>query len=74
MTKEERLQLRMHPDLKTWFKRSAHPRGGMSKVVHEHVEGLYEKETGRPWTGDEECDGASTQADGADHGGEDSPP
>lgn len=68
MPKSDRLQLRMNPELKEWFDGYAEPRGGMSKVVHGHVEELYEKETGKPWT-NEDPDGSSAKEDGAGDGG-----
>jgi hypothetical protein len=64
MSKDDRLQLRMNPVLKDWFKAHSRPAGGMSRVVHEHVEELFEKKTGTPWIG-EAPDGTTTEEDGA---------
>lgn len=69
MAKRERLQLRMASPLKAWFERYAEPRGGMSRIVHGHVEELYARETGRSWKRDEEDeDGQRTPEDEDGHG------
>ena len=44
MGKDDRLNLRMKPRLKSWFKKYAARRGGMSKLVVEHVEELKQSE------------------------------
>lgn len=73
--KTDRLQLRMDPTLKEWFDEYAEPLGGMSKVVHGHVEELYEQQCGKPWKNDEDTDGTSSaaQEDGAGDGGAEDP-
>ncbi len=71
--KDDRLQLRMEPGLKDWFKQDAEPEGGMSRVVHQHVETRYAQKTGKPWKGGpDEPDAAP--ADGTDDGGAHDPP
>lgn len=70
--KDDRLQLRMNPDLKEWFKDHSAEQGGMSRVVHEHVEELFEKETGTPWKG-EVPDGTAKEANGAGERGKADP-
>lgn len=70
MPKTERLQLRMQPALKKWFGDYAEPRGGMSEVVHRQVEGLYEKESGKPWNEESHgTNGSTAQEDGHGDGG-----
>ena len=48
--KLERLQLRIEWDLKEWFERYAQGRGGMSRLIREHILNLRGKEgdDGRP--------------------------
>jgi hypothetical protein len=67
--KDDRLQLRMEPELKDWFKDDAAPEGGMSRVVHQHVAARYEKKTGKPWKGST-SDG-TTKTDPGDGGAAD---
>ena len=67
--KDDRLQLRMEPGLKEWFKEDAEPEGGMSRVVHQQVAARYEKKTGKPWKGDDN----GTAATGTGDGGETDP-
>ncbi len=64
MNKTSRLQLRMDPDLKDWFDKYADPLGGMSKIVHAHVEGLYEQQNGKPWKEGDKNGSADPQEDG----------
>lgn len=42
--KLQRLQLRIDKDLKRWFKDYARGKGGMSKIVQEHIEELQNQE------------------------------
>lgn len=51
--KDDRLQLRMHPRLKRWFKQDAEDEGGMSRVVHQHVEERFAQKTGTTWSPDD---------------------
>lgn len=67
--KDDRLQLRMEPTLKEWFKKDAEPEGGMSRVVHQQVVARYEQKTGKVWKG--ESDGTTAHGDG--DGGETDP-
>jgi len=62
--KEERLQLRMDPDLKNWFKQDAEAEGGMSRVVHQQVESRYAEKTGKPWSGSTDAATSTGSNDG----------
>jgi hypothetical protein len=71
--KDERLQLRMEPDLKEWFKVDAASDGGMSHVVRQCVVTRYETKTGKQWKGGsdgqtEDGPGNGVEADCARHG------
>jgi hypothetical protein len=68
--KDDRLQLRMEPELKDWFKDDAAPEGGMSRVVHQHVVDRYKQKTGKPWKGS--ASDGTTETDSGD-GGESDP-
>ena len=50
MDKSDRLQLRIDPGLKEWFRGFAKTRGGMSKIVQAQLEKLKQAEddNGRP--------------------------
>ena len=62
--KDKRLQVRMHPRLKKWFGTHCRGKGGMSRVVHLHVETLYLRAKGTPWSPyDDNSDNSDTDSD-----------
>ena len=70
--REGRLNVRMDPGLKSWFKNYAHPLGGMSEAVHQYVEKLYRRNTGTRWKGQHGHDGKE-EAGSAQRGSGDPP-
>lgn len=51
MGRDARVDLRMEPALKEWFRTYTAHRGGMSRVIHELIADLFEHEEGHPWWG-----------------------
>lgn len=64
--KDDRLQLRMDPALKEWFREDAAPEGGMSNVVHHHVEDRYQSKTGKIWSADGNVEAGTGVGEGTD--------
>ena len=64
--KDDRLQLRMEPELKEWFKGDAVADGGMSHVVRQCVVARYETKTGVPWKGDSDGQAEADSGDGSE--------
>lgn len=60
MGKHDRLQLRIDPDLKEWFKDYSDERGGMSRVVQDHIKYL-KKRHGKKDNGQDHERGAETR-------------
>lgn len=74
MGKDERFNSRIDPDLKSWFKRYASTRGGMSRMISDFIEGLHLKATGHLWSerhGDNGDNGAAEAKGTGRRGGSD---